>query len=149
MGQFKVEKELRAVTLHMIDGAVLNGGIFFSMHSYSTGNPQTLRDVVEENIAFLPIKDGEGRFVLVGKEALACLSVAKEFDQTPDFVKKVSALVKIAGMEELDGTLVMPEGHAAFRPSDYLNSGEEWFRFECGGQAYLIARKALKEVRIS
>lgn len=148
MSDFKVEKLRVKVRLTMTDSAAMEGTIFLAPHSALTHGRQTIREILEDEAPFMALTEEGGGFALIGKRAVAAVHASVEDDPTPEFSRRAKALLKVEGAGEIDGELIVPEGPAAFRVSDYLNGGEEWLRVEVVRTVAMIAKKAVKEVRL-
>lgn len=148
MDTYKIEKIKANVTLAMIDGTRITGCMFLSTTSANTAGPQTVREILTEPTAFMPFTEDGAGFVLIGKRAIAALYADLKDEPTPEFSKRVKALLKVEGAGDVEGELIVPEGPASFRVSDYLNGKSKWFKVEMEGKVVIIGRKAIKEIRI-
>lgn len=146
--KFRVEKVERTVTVNMTDGSTLVGKVFLAGVSPLHGGIQTLAELLDEAADFLPVVDMEGDFVLTGKAAIATISYERSESDVLEFVRRVPAKFSMLGGSMVEGELMVPEGPASFRGSDYVNSGERWFRVESDHTVTLVGGGAVSGIRL-
>lgn len=148
MSRFAVEKIEIPVLITHVDGSTVGGTLFLAPYSKTHGGRQTVTELLEESRAFLPLKTDRGDLLLVGTEGISILKAERPPDEVVEFVRRVPMRARLAGGGKLDGELIVPEGDAAFRVSDYLNSPTQWLRVEHGESDCWVRKSTVLEVRI-
>jgi hypothetical protein len=148
MKLFQVEKEQFPVEITMRDGDVLEVNVFLVAISPSSGHRQSLWQLLDDEAKFIPVVDGSGAFVMVSKNMISAIAIAIDDDPTPNFSRKFGATLNVYGVGEMEGNLIVPEGPAAFRVSDFLNGDERWFRIEVEDKVLMIYHDALAQVQL-
>jgi hypothetical protein len=148
MSQYKVDKFEVPVRITHVDGTATEGTVFLSPDSPCHTGRQTMREHLAEATAFLPLRNGEGKFILVGKDGIACLKAGRPPDHPEEFVRRVSVWTRLVGGTTVTGDLIVPQADASFRVSDYLNTDEPWLRFEEADTVYWVRREAILEIRV-
>lgn len=143
---YRVEKVEVPVTVTHIDGSVISGTLFASTLSPLHGGGQTIRELLEEPAAFLPLRNEAGEFVLVRKEGIVCVQTSTRPEDAVEFVKRVPIRLRLSGGIVLSGDLVVPQRDDSYRVSDFLNMGDEdWLRVEGDGTLWFAGRHAVLE----
>lgn len=143
---YRVEKVEVPVLVTHTDGSVISGIVFAATLSPLHGGGQTIRELLEETAAFLPLRNDDGEFVLVRKEGIACLRTPTRPEDAVEFVRRVPVRLRLAGGTVLTGDLVVPERDDSYRVSDFLNmGGEDWLRVESGDTLWFAGRHAVLE----
>lgn len=146
---YKVEKQEVDVVLTLTDGTSADAKVFLAPHSKVHGGIQTFDELLEEASYFLPLKVAEDRFVLAGKAGLAAICTEKANERELQFCTRVTASLRVTGLGELVGEIIVPESHEHFRVSDYLNDSDNaWVRFEQGTHVYWVSKMAIMELHL-
>jgi hypothetical protein len=140
VSQYRVEKHAVDVLLALIDGTTLRGCLWLAPFSPNRAGPQTVPDLAAEPGPVLPFQRADGRFTLVGKASIASVATGGEIAEPRDLLTRMPASVALAGGHRLRGHLLAERG-AGERPSDLLNTSDEWIRFEDSGCVHWIAKR--------
>ena len=146
MDIYKVEKSELYIVITMTDGSNTVGSVFLAPDSRLHDGPQTLEEHLEEAGSFLKLKDAQEEFFLAGIESTAMICLMKSEVEAAEFVKRAPVKMKICGAGDLQGELVVPESHDAFRVSDYLNTDVVWLRVETDDDIYMVRKPAVLEI---
>lgn len=147
MSEFRLEKIEKDVVLFLADGLVLEGVVFLSTFAYGHSGRQTFLELLREDDRFLPLRDREGNFRLVNKDAIShARHTPGSAPEPPPLGEAVQARLFFFGGETLEGTIVleMPEGKS--RLKDFVNAAPAFFPIDCGKSHYIVNSRRIHQV---
>lgn len=129
----RVEKIPLQVELLLTNGERLGGTLFLSPFAPAHSGPQTVADLWAEPEPFVPFGAEGGRFLLVGKGAVAAVRHEPPPAELDELLVRVPVSLVLAGGHQLAGDL-LGEAGVGTRSSDLLNGAWPWLRLEVEGR---------------
>jgi len=122
MDEHRIEKESREVFFRLSDRSEIQGEVFLRLYEAHHSGPQRVRDLLNEERAFIPVKTARGT-LLLNKAQIVSGNISEEWegDTLTTIGKKQSIQIRIAGEGEINGNIFidLPEGFN--RVKDYFN----------------------------
>lgn len=129
INDFRIEKSRLPVVLITLEGQRISGDLFVQASARNKLGHETAHDVLNSPEPFFPIATMKGRTLLLAKEHVRELFVAREDCDDSDWEFGTPAEVDIAmiGGTRHVGTLLIHQGSGRGRVLDYLNRYSDRF----------------------
>jgi hypothetical protein len=126
---FRIEKSRLPVVLITVDGQRLSGDLFVQASARSRLGYESAPDILNADDAYFPLATLDGNTLLVAKEQVRELLVAREDVEEPEWEIGTAASVEIhlVGGPTHSGTVLIELASARSRVLDYLNRSEQRF----------------------
>lgn len=146
MSIYHVDKLQCPVTLVLQDGLVREGLAFLSAFSPNRQGPQTLLELFNEPVPFLPFRKADESFSLVNKRLISHARFEPGPPASPDLGHPLQMRMVFAGGEKLQGTVIVAAPEGKNRLQDFLNTRQAFFQVDCGAAHYLVNPELLCEI---
>lgn len=121
---YAVPKRVVVATVTMDGGEPVSLTLFLSDRAELHEGPERPSDLLSRGQPFVPALDGDGALILIGRNAIATLSIPAEEEPIPLMATSFRVQVMLRSGLKVEGTVhyAMPE--ASQRLQDYLNQPE-------------------------
>lgn len=146
MSLYRVDKREQPVALFLSDQVVHEGVVFLSPFASTHSGEETLLDLLREKDHFLPFRDGEGRFILVNKNAVTHVRYEGKTEDEPVIGDRIRVRIAFFGGGVLEGTIVLDMPEEKNRLLDYVNASPGFFALEGGDARYIANGSLVREI---
>lgn len=143
---FRIEKRRLAVAVTLMSGTRIDGELFIQASGAYHGELEDAPEVLNSDDAFFPLALRSGDTVLVAKENVRCVAVARR-DVHEDEALGIPTRVEVSlrDGERLNGTLLIEPVNGFSRVLDFLNRRQARFLPLFGRESVLLINRTLLE----
>jgi len=128
MDERRIEKVTQTVLFELADRHRLDGEVFLRQYeSHHTGR-QTVGDLLNESLSFIPVKAAKGVVLLSASQIVtATVSLTSEKDDLMTLGKQYAVRIKTTHENEIPGDIFVNLPEESSRVKDYFNQPARFF----------------------
>ena len=148
MDERAIQKETQQVTVDLSDGTHIDGEFFLRLFEAHHTGRQTIGDLLNQNLFFIPIKTSKG-FVLLNTSQIVVVQIKQEFekDELMTLGKKHTVRIRTVQGREMSGDLYVNLPVESSRVKDYVNQPIQFFSLYQAASILYINRQFILSVQ--
>ena len=143
MSDYRIEKERFSVKLFFSDGKVDEGNIYLSLQAANHQGRESVRDVLNQQDAFLPVNFPARSTKLVNKRHLLMVSFPSNAEEgnLGDEANPHEVVLHLINGVRIEGKFIFLLPPHSSRVKDYLSQTESFMELRKEGEIYLINKR--------